>query len=209
MSYNSKYTGAEVEALLDKVNEGNVYDATDAYKAARDGTMTDSQFEELALSTSMIYISPSGDYSDILFVTKYVDLSDPATPIVKLVAVTDSADGIVVTIYVFHGDTLTVEVSQDFIENKYTSVTSSTGSVELSDAKMSILGEQSAVTITLPSGAESNGREYLCQFTAAASGCTLSVPDTITWLGGETPTINVGKTYQLSILNNLAVIGEF
>lgn len=119
MSYNSKYTGAEVEALLDKVNEGNIY------------------------------------------------------------------------------------------EIKYTSVTSSTGSVELSDTKMYILGEQSAVTITLPSGAESNGREYLCQFTAAASGCTLSVPDTITWLGGETPTINAGKTYQLSILNNLAVIGEF
>ena len=119
MSYNSKYTGAEVEALLDKVNEGNIF------------------------------------------------------------------------------------------EIKYTSVTSSTGSVELSDTKMYILGEQSAVTITLPSGAESNGREYLCQFTAAASGCTLSVPDTITWLGGEPPTINAGKTYQLSILNNLAVIGEF
>ena len=94
-------------------------------------------------------------------------------------------------------------------EDKYTSATSSSGTVELSDTKMYILGEQSAVTITLPSGAESNGREYLCQFTAASSGCTLSVPDTITWLGNETPTINAGKTYQLSILNNLAVIGEF
>ena len=208
MSYNSKYTGAEVEALLDKVNEGNFYDATDAYKAARDGTMTDSQFEELANCTYMTFISPSGDYSDLLFVSKCLVISEQ-TPIVKLVAVSDSADGIVVTIYAFNGDTLTVEVSQDFIENKYTSVTSSTGSVELSDTKMYILGEQSAVTITLPSGAESNGREYLCQFTAASSGCTLSVPDTITWLGGETPTINAGKTYQLSILNNLAVIGEF
>ena len=26
MSYNSKYTGAEVEALLDKVNEGNIFE---------------------------------------------------------------------------------------------------------------------------------------------------------------------------------------
>ena len=94
-------------------------------------------------------------------------------------------------------------------EDKYTSATSSSGTVELSDTKMYILGEQSSVTITLPSGTESNGREYLCQFTASAAGCTLSVPDTISWLGGETPTINASKTYQLSIVNNLAVIGEF
>ena len=92
---------------------------------------------------------------------------------------------------------------------KYTSVVSSSGNIELSDTQMYILGEQSSVTITLPSGADSNGLEYLCQFTASAAGCTLSVPDTISWFGGETPVINAGSTYQLSILNNLAVIGEF
>lgn len=102
-----------------------------------------------------------------------------------------------------------VEALLDKVKEGYTSELSSSGTVELSDTKMYMLGERSAVTITLPSGAESNGREYLCQFTASASGCTLSVPDTITWLGGETPTINAGKTYQLSIVNNLAVIGEF
>lgn len=207
-SYNSKYTGAEVEALLDKVKEGNAYDATHVYEAAKNGTMTDDQFMELA-NASVVYLSPSGNYMDIIFVAPYMDFSDPTEPKVKLVGVTNSSDGIVVTIYVFDGYTMTVEVIKEVIEQKYTSELSSSGTVVLSDTKMLILGEQSAVTITLPSGAESNGREYLCQFTASASGCTLSVPDTITWLGGETPTINAGKTYQLSIVNNLAVIGEF
>ena len=51
--------------------------------------------------------------------------------------------------------------------------------------------------------------EFMIQFTASGSGCTLSLPDTVSWLGGAVPTITAGKTYQLSIINNLAVIGEF
>ena len=51
--------------------------------------------------------------------------------------------------------------------------------------------------------------EFMIQFTASGSGCTLSLPDTVSWLGGAVPTITAGKTYQISIINNLAVIGEF
>lgn len=211
-SYNSKYTGAEVEALLDKVDDGIVYYAAGVFEAAKNGTMTSEQFDELAqavMDGKTIAMMPSfnGSYAtDILVTVPYLDWD---ANIVKLVAVTNSSDDIALDIYVFNGNSLTVDVIHETVEQKYSSATSSSGTVVLSDTKMLILGEQSAVTITLPSGAEDNGREYLCQFTASASGCTLSVPDTITWLGGETPTINAGKTYQLSIVNNLAVIGEF
>lgn len=184
-----------------------VYDATPVYEAAKNGTLTDDQFVELA-NASLRGLVFLGDNSDRRFVAVSQDYSDYILRI-SLTAVTHSSDGISVDIYIIDSDTLTVEERHEVIEQKYTSATSSSGTVELSDTKMFILGEQSAVTITLPSGAESNGREYLCQFTASSSGCTLSVPDTVSWLGGDTPTINAGKTYQLSIVNNLAVIGEF
>lgn len=52
--------------------------------------------------------------------------------------------------------------------------------------------------------------EYMFEFKSpSSSGTTLSLPSSITWLGGSAPTINAGKTYQVSIVNNLAVIGEF
>lgn len=51
--------------------------------------------------------------------------------------------------------------------------------------------------------------EYMFQFTASSSGCTLTLPSSIKWMNGETPTIEAGKTYQVSIVNNLAVCGMF
>lgn len=240
-SYNSKYTGAEVEALLDKVKEGSAYDVTDVLQSS---TITSSQFEilkEAVISKKTIYYSYYSDSGAYFFLTP---MFNSITNELVLWLFMDYGEGDrFISIYTINGNNLTISLSSADIpsntsqltndsgyvtdseleakgyltehqdisgkEDKYTSELSSSGTVVLSDTKMLILGEQSAVTITLPSGAESNGREYLCQFTASASGCTLSVPDTITWLGGETPTINAGKTYQLSIVNNLAVIGEF
>lgn len=51
--------------------------------------------------------------------------------------------------------------------------------------------------------------EYYIQFTTPAAGVALSLPSSIKWLNGETPTIQGGKTYQLNVINNLAVIGVF
>lgn len=51
--------------------------------------------------------------------------------------------------------------------------------------------------------------EYMVRFMTSADGCTLTLPDAVTWLGGEAPTISGGKIYELSIVENLAVIGEF
>ena len=249
-SYNSKYTGAEVEALLERIDEGNAYNAGNIYMMDDGASITVEQFNaiyEAITAKKTIYLrividefiaylffqaSAYENGTTRLFTLQNMSDSD-------IVSITANSDALVIVREVYAIPSKTSELTNDsgFLtsvpeeyvteteleakgyltkhqdisgkEDKYTSATSSSGTVELSNTKMYILGEQSSVTITLPSGAESNGREYLCQFTASASGCTLSVPDTITWLGGEIPTINAGKTYQLSILNNLAVIGEF
>lgn len=51
--------------------------------------------------------------------------------------------------------------------------------------------------------------EYYIQFTTPAAGVALSLPSNIKWFNGETPIIQGGKTYQLNVINNLAVIGVF
>lgn len=250
MSYNSKYTGAEVEALLERIDEGNAYNAGDIYMMDDDSSITAEQFNaiyEAITAKKTIYSRiVIEDFITYVFFEAFADENGTTRSFTLrnmsdsvIVSIRANSDALVIVRKVYAIPSKTSELTNDsgFLtsvpeeyvteteleakgyltkhqdisgkEDKYTSATSSSGTVELSDTKMFILGEQSAVTITLPSGAESNGREYLCQFTASSSGCTLSVPDTVSWLGGDTPTINAGKTYQLSIVNNLAVIGEF
>ena len=81
--------------------------------------------------------------------------------------------------------------------------------VLLAEEYLPVISGYTALTITLPAGSESDGIEYNIQFTAPDEGLVLNVPDTIKWNGGLEPVINSGSTYQISILNNLAVIGEF
>ena len=70
-------------------------------------------------------------------------------------------------------------------------------------------GECSSLTITL--GAEESGiiNEYMFEFASGSTPTTLSVPDTVKWSGGSAPTIEASKTYQVSIVNNLAVYASF
>lgn len=65
-------------------------------------------------------------------------------------------------------------------------------------------GEIAALTITL--GAETDGvtNEYCFEFVSGDTATTLTVPDTIRW--AQEPTIDAGKSYQVSILNQIGVI---
>ena len=51
--------------------------------------------------------------------------------------------------------------------------------------------------------------EYLIEFTTASNGTTISMPSTIKWANGETPSFEKNTTYQLSIVNNLGVCLKF
>lgn len=70
-------------------------------------------------------------------------------------------------------------------------------------------GECSSLTVTL--GAETSGivNEYMFEFISGSTPTTLSLPETVKWSGGNAPTIEANKTYQVSIVNNLAVFAAF
>ena len=67
-------------------------------------------------------------------------------------------------------------------------------------------------TLTITLGSVSNSKiinEYFVEFTTSSSGTTVSLPSTIKWANGETPTFEAGTTYQISIVNNLGVVTKF
>ncbi len=68
----------------------------------------------------------------------------------------------------------------------------------------------SSLTITLGSVSNSNIiNEYFVEFTTSSSGTTVSLPNTIKWANGETPTFEASTTYQISIVNNLGTVQKF
>lgn len=68
----------------------------------------------------------------------------------------------------------------------------------------------SSLTITLGGVSNSNIiNEYFIEFTTRSAGTTVSLPSTVKWANGETPTFENGKTYQISIVNNLGVCIKF
>ena len=68
-------------------------------------------------------------------------------------------------------------------------------------------GECTSLNLTFNAGATGQTNEYLFEFVSGTTATTLSLPAEVKWMNGESPEIEAGKTYQCSILNNLAVIG--
>lgn len=68
-------------------------------------------------------------------------------------------------------------------------------------------GECTSLTITLASEISGIRNEYMFEFVSGSTATTLSIPQSVGWMGGEAPTIEANKTYQCSIVNNIAVIG--
>ena len=67
-------------------------------------------------------------------------------------------------------------------------------------------------TLTITLGVISNSYiigEYFVEFTTSSSGTTVSLPSSIKWTNGETPTFEASTTYQISIVNNLGVVTKF
>ena len=64
------------------------------------------------------------------------------------------------------------------------------------------------IMLNAPADADSYN-EYTIEFSTPSSGLSLILSGNVKWLNGETPTIEGGKTYILSIANNLAICGLF
>lgn len=70
-------------------------------------------------------------------------------------------------------------------------------------------GEVASLTITLAAEESGIENEYKFEFVSGSTPTALSLPETVKWSGGNAPTIESSKTYQVSIVNNLAVFAAF
>lgn len=70
-------------------------------------------------------------------------------------------------------------------------------------------GSCSKLTITFAAEESGIENEYKFEFVSGTTPTTLSLPDSIKWKDGKEPTMEASKTYQVSIVNNLAVYAAF
>lgn len=69
----------------------------------------------------------------------------------------------------------------------------------------------SSVTLSLDISKEESGvtNIYDIIFTTPINAPSITWPEGISWIGGSAPTIAGEKTYEVSIMNNLAIYGEY
>ena len=71
--------------------------------------------------------------------------------------------------------------------------------------KIYVWDEVSSLDITLGAGSSGVANHYFFQFTSGSTATTLALPDTIMYIGSNK--IEKNKKYQVSILNDIAVLG--
>ena len=103
---------------------------------------------------------------------------------------------------VYMSDGRTVE---DAIEQPIIQQTEAT--VEIAPNVLNLWGEVASLEITLAEADATKVNEYMFQFTSGEIATTLVLPADIKWVSA--PNIQANKIYQVSIINNLGVIGEF
>lgn len=99
-------------------------------------------------------------------------------------------------------------------QDKTTIVTETEGnsSYAISPNVLTKLGTlASSVTLSLDTSKEEAGvsNVYDIIFSTPAAAPSITWPEGILWVGGSAPAIAGGKTYEVSIMDNLATYGEF
>ena len=99
----------------------------------------------------------------------------------------------------------------DSKQDAITYSSSSNSSVTLTANSLIDLGTRSsAITVLLPSTASSDHKEYWFRFTAdSTTAPSLSLPSSVLWQDGKTPTIKPGETYEFCITDNLVTYSMF
>lgn len=101
-------------------------------------------------------------------------------------------------------------VDLGYVNKKLTTSASSSMSLSPNVYYRNTSTSLSTLTITLGSVSNSNIiNEYFVEFTTRSAGTTVSLPSSIKWANGETPTFEASTTYQISIVNNLGVVTKF
>lgn len=184
-STTTTYSSSKIESEISKLNEANEQQDKEIAKKANDSDLS--------------AVAKSG---------KYADLSGtPAIPTVpttlpnpnKLIlsgAVTAEYDG---------SAPVSVEIPEGGAGGIYPVVSMTDATAELLPNTFYQWGEIAALSITLETPTnEAITNEYCFEFVSGSTATTLTVPDTIRW--AQEPSIDTGKTYQVSILNGIGVI---
>ena len=91
------------------------------------------------------------------------------------------------------------------VSSAYPVVTMTDAAAELAPNTYYKWGEIVALSITLAEPSDATiTNEYCFEFVSGETAATLTLPDTVKW--AQEPTIEAGKTYQVSILNGIGVI---
>lgn len=97
------------------------------------------------------------------------------------------------------------EFVEDAVEQPIVQQTETT--VEIAPNVLNVWGEVAELDITLAPGKEGVCNEYMIEFVSGEKATTLILPADIKW--AALPQIQQNKAYQISIINNFGVIGEF
>lgn len=89
--------------------------------------------------------------------------------------------------------------------DKVTTESATEDAKEIQPNRYYIFGEKQNLTITLAQGEEGKLNEYMFEFVSGTTPTTLTLPESVKWMGDNT--IEASKTYQVSIVNNIAVLG--
>ena len=108
-------------------------------------------------------------------------------------------------------DKVALKTDLDSKQDAITYSSSSSSSVTLTANSLIDLGTRSsAITVLLPSTASSDHKEYWFRFTAdSTTAPSLSLPSSVLWQDGKTPTIKSGETYEFCITDNLVTYSMF
>lgn len=200
--------GAWSEIKASSSSEGaGYYDVTWLVGISQNGTCTQEQYDGLlaALNRNDVIVSPAGfnmktvgEGNMILMLSSYYDPS------------TNTLSGIIWAIY----PDLTVQAySGGFDLNElaalgkrtitYPSVSNGNAYVYLSYNELPVVMGATRIYVFLSSLGDAE--EAIFQFTCGSTPVTLEMTSSVQWL--NEPVIEANKTYQVSVLNNLAVIG--
>lgn len=108
-------------------------------------------------------------------------------------------------------DKVALKTDLDSKQDAITYSSSSNSNVTLTANSLIDLGTRSsAITVLLPSTASSDHKEYWFRFTAdSTTAPSLSLPSSVLWQDGKTPTIKPGETYEFCITDNLVTYSMF
>lgn len=196
----------EMKVMLEKA-------ATDANSLEKFPTV--QAFLYITAATIPAVVTKDSDGYSILYSSiSSTSYDENVTVVVGCIGITDSGDAVTyevrttnVNLGSISHDIETVKTELEEKADKVTVVDHGTADTtfELTPNILHKWGEVASLTLTL--GAETPGivNEYMFQFTSGATATQLSLPETVKWT--STPEIAANTVYQVSIVDNLAVIG--